>query len=273
MSQDHLELFFSSIRAHGRWSNNPSAQNFKNAYKKLLLRHEVKDNAGNVTRQDDTSILFVTKNKVSSSDANNEIDIADIAFRRKYGLIEDNLNEPDPEITLPKLELFLGNIITYIGGYCVKMVKKIIKCHECLSALMETDFTEDNDYDLISRKNRGGLIIPFRGVIEVCKKTENLIKRGFSENNGGFPNPVIYVHCAKTSVIDALGRKNIFPSLQQHHFDTTLDVEDHVLRLIKEICGSYLKIRLHHEAAKKNEQLHKSLIRKKLSRLVIFSNQ
>jgi hypothetical protein len=131
MSQDHLELFFSSIRAHGRWSNNPSAQNFKYAYKKLLLRHEVKDNAGNVTRQDDTSILFVTKNKVSSFDANNEIDIADIAFRRKYGLIEDNLNEPDPEITLPKLELFLGNIITYIGGYCVKMVKKIIKCHEC----------------------------------------------------------------------------------------------------------------------------------------------
>jgi hypothetical protein len=40
--------------------------------------------------------------------------------------------------------------------------------------------------------------------------------------------------------------------LQQHHFDTTLDVEDHVLRLIKEICGSHLKIRLHHEAAKKN---------------------
>jgi hypothetical protein len=61
--------------------------------------------------------------------------------------------------------------------------------------------------------------------------------------------------------------------LQQHHFDTTLDVEDHVLRLIKEICGSHLKIRLHHEAAKKNEQLHKSLIRKKLSRRVIFSNQ
>jgi hypothetical protein len=38
--------------------------------------------------------------------------------------------------------------------------------------------------------------------------------------------------------IKPLGKRNLFPSLQQHHFDTTLDVEDHVLRLIKEICGA-----------------------------------
>jgi hypothetical protein len=50
MSQDHLKLFFSSIRACGRLNNNPSAQNFKHAYKKLLLS-EVKDNADNVTSQ------------------------------------------------------------------------------------------------------------------------------------------------------------------------------------------------------------------------------
>jgi hypothetical protein len=87
-----------------------------------------------VTRQDDTSILFVTKNKVSSSDANNEIDIADIAFRRKYGLFEDNLNEPDPEITLPKLELFLIIIIINIFPTGSTQLQEIMCCTTRLQA-------------------------------------------------------------------------------------------------------------------------------------------
>ena len=41
LSQDHLELFFSAVRAAGGF-NNPTAQQFMAAYKRLLFRSTIK---------------------------------------------------------------------------------------------------------------------------------------------------------------------------------------------------------------------------------------
>jgi hypothetical protein len=41
MSQDHLELFFGAVRAAGGWNNNPTAMQFRSAYKQLLMRHNI----------------------------------------------------------------------------------------------------------------------------------------------------------------------------------------------------------------------------------------
>lgn len=38
ISQDHLELFFRSIRAQGGYNNNPTARQIQSAYKKLVIR-------------------------------------------------------------------------------------------------------------------------------------------------------------------------------------------------------------------------------------------
>ena len=40
MSQDHLELLFGAIRAHGGTSNNPNIKQFQTIYKRLLMRNE-----------------------------------------------------------------------------------------------------------------------------------------------------------------------------------------------------------------------------------------
>eukprot|EP00064_Thunnus_orientalis_P015343 superscaffoldBa00002830_g15395 len=40
LSQNHLELFFSAIRAHGGYNNNPNVRQFQGAYKRLLVRHQ-----------------------------------------------------------------------------------------------------------------------------------------------------------------------------------------------------------------------------------------
>uniref|UniRef100_A0A1S4KWE5 Transposable element P transposase-like RNase H C-terminal domain-containing protein n=2 Tax=Ixodes scapularis TaxID=6945 RepID=A0A1S4KWE5_IXOSC len=48
ISQDHLEIFFGSIRGKGGYNNNPTAWQFKAAYKRLLIQTEVKSSeAGN----------------------------------------------------------------------------------------------------------------------------------------------------------------------------------------------------------------------------------
>ncbi|KAG0426164.1 hypothetical protein HPB47_026710 [Ixodes persulcatus] len=50
LSQDHLELFFSCVRQRGGWNNNPSAAQFRYAYRSLLVNADVQAPAtANVT--------------------------------------------------------------------------------------------------------------------------------------------------------------------------------------------------------------------------------
>ena len=58
-SQDHLELFFGAIRSSGGFKNNPTAEKFTAAYKRLLLRSSIKGRNGNCTKQDETDILLL----------------------------------------------------------------------------------------------------------------------------------------------------------------------------------------------------------------------
>ncbi|EFN68497.1 hypothetical protein EAG_00073, partial [Camponotus floridanus] len=43
MSQDHLELFFGSIRSCGGYNNNPTCRQFISAYKKILIHAEIRE--------------------------------------------------------------------------------------------------------------------------------------------------------------------------------------------------------------------------------------
>jgi len=63
--QDHLELFFGSLRSALGANNNPSCQQFKSIYKKLLVKLEIQDVRGNCQRQDSTSLLVVSSSQRS----------------------------------------------------------------------------------------------------------------------------------------------------------------------------------------------------------------
>ncbi|KAL4127076.1 hypothetical protein QTP88_011274 [Uroleucon formosanum] len=43
LSQDHIELFFGTIRSHGGHNDNPTARQFRSAYHKLLINAKIKD--------------------------------------------------------------------------------------------------------------------------------------------------------------------------------------------------------------------------------------
>ena len=60
LSQDHLELFFSAIRARGGYNNNPNVRQFRGAFKRLLVRHQVQRGTGNCLLRDNTTILDST---------------------------------------------------------------------------------------------------------------------------------------------------------------------------------------------------------------------
>jgi len=70
LSQDHLEVFFSALRSRGGFNNNPNAIQFKSAYKRLFVKHQISGSEyGNCSTINTASLLFVSLNKKKGADA------------------------------------------------------------------------------------------------------------------------------------------------------------------------------------------------------------
>lgn len=66
LSQDYLETFFSAIRSRGGFNNNPNAFQLKSAYKRLLIRHELKEFENSNCAFDNIDILYVSSLNVKN---------------------------------------------------------------------------------------------------------------------------------------------------------------------------------------------------------------
>ena len=90
MSQDHLELFFSAVRASGGWNNNPTSRQFTNGLQ--AAAHETQTSKEDV----EIAVLKMTQRFLNSVQDQCEINslptgISDVALARRYDLA---LREP-----------------------------------------------------------------------------------------------------------------------------------------------------------------------------------
>ena len=151
LSQDHLDLFFSSVRARGGFNNNPTASTFKGSYKRLLMQHSIKT-TGNCIMQDTTNILSMMPDKQS---------VTTVHIVRKYYLLERQPIQMDHDYAdtpVSVASLYKSAVIPYIAGYVVRMVTRRIACAVSLSSLNAA--TGETIHPLISRKDRAGLVKP-----------------------------------------------------------------------------------------------------------------
>ncbi|KYN15927.1 THAP domain-containing protein 9 [Trachymyrmex cornetzi] len=63
LNQDHLETYFSAIRSRGGFNDNPNAQQFEAAYKRLMIRHEISASEKSNCLINDIHILHVSSTK------------------------------------------------------------------------------------------------------------------------------------------------------------------------------------------------------------------
>lgn len=150
VSQDHLELFFSAIRSKGGYNNNPNAIQFKAAYKRLLIRAEIREHGvGNCIPLEQISIL----NCPSTNDPIKNINMLtdrNILIEEDSSLYEeyiDNLEIKQNEYT--------EQVLLYIAGFIARKLTKSLKCIECVGLLHGSR----NEYknSIIEKKNKGGL--------------------------------------------------------------------------------------------------------------------
>ena len=272
MSQDHLELFFSAVRASGGWNNNPTSRQFTTAYKQLLMRHNIEGGRGNCSPQDDTEILSIVQDQC---EINCEpTGISEVALAKRYDLA---LREPvtvDHDYcnvsNVIELSDFKEAAISYIAGYVVKMVEKKIHCIQCIAALTTTKEAIPDLF--VTWKTNGGLKLPSPGLLKVCQETEKCVMRMLNTNEGGLPHSAGLSSAIATTVLPVCVESGVFSTLDQHMFDSTA-VDNHIFSLIKCCCQSYVTIRMHHLAKSTNAKMHDKIIRKQFSKLVLFKHQ
>lgn len=258
LSQDHLECFFSAIRAKGGFNNNPTAYQFKSAYKRLVVHGEIKSiESGNCIPLEEIKILTHTEvryeakiNKYASQN------IRDIDNQEPENIDDDH----DYIIADPsKLTMFTEEIIPYIGGFVVKKIKKTLKCEDCLLALVSIKYS-----GLIFNKDKGGLNYPSHDVIKVCTLAEKILRKHLHKGISFFAEKNIMPRFILTTL---KGCQYVFMT---DHFDRQPLVGNHRILLIKAIAARYLELRIYH-ATKSFEPKEK--IRNVHNKLVLFSGQ
>lgn len=131
-------MVFSAIRSALGYKNNPTAKKFSAAYKRLLIRHEIKGVGGNCMPLDSTSILCVTRDVITDKSLLHN-DVLDVSVARRYDLVLKQENDEVSRLLLQQkhakkcedlssLSEFKMFVITYVAGYVVKMVRRIWPC-------------------------------------------------------------------------------------------------------------------------------------------------
>jgi hypothetical protein len=126
LSQDHLKVFFSAIRAakRGHNNNNPSAIQFQSAGRQMFVRHEI-NASGNCTNFADVHILHIASH-IKSKVCDRPMELND-----DFQIIGDH----DYLATRYEFNLFAINIVEYISGFVVRKMFKVVHCQLCRSVL------------------------------------------------------------------------------------------------------------------------------------------
>lgn len=125
------------MRSHGGFNNNPTVKQFKFAFKKLIIRTEIKeDKTGNCMPLEEISILHIPSTTDSISIINATSNQNSSTNWLNIGTTYNDHNYLHLHL-LPFTTEYKNEIITYIAGYITRKLTKSLHCIECVNALIE----------------------------------------------------------------------------------------------------------------------------------------
>jgi hypothetical protein len=251
-SQDHLELFFSSVRRKGGLNDNPTPAQFVGIYKRLLLHGELTTSktGNNCDPQDSTHVL----NQISYNDHNT---IPSISNQ------EESLCDQYDICIGDELDEYMKDVSCYIAGYVERKIKRKTKCLFCLSTL-ENDL-KMGDVSLINAKLYGNLTYPSKDTQEICQLAENVFQR-FDQTKS------MNVKNIRTILINTT--KNLFVRSYydvEHLGEEEEEADLHKTLLVENVLTQYFNIRLFHYGKKITESYRKRSKRNVFRNLTQFN--
>ena len=192
LCQDFLEIFFNSIRIRNGWSLNPTADQFRTAYRQLLVhagKSILASAMANCNAQDETSVLMISWNSFCSTDTYNKYETeVSIEF-----VLEPTEQEQDKFDSIMNAHgckvdncVFCMGSLCYIAGYLPFSLLKVIKCAECIAAMRNSPEDPCPKKSLILLKNYieeedsenlKGLFVPSGSLCKVIFLAEKIFRK------------------------------------------------------------------------------------------------
>lgn len=261
LNQDHVELFFSSLRSRLGYNNNPTVRQLQASYKQLLIHCQIREGGiGNCLPleiieilncppvQPRTPLESINSSTERSIMLDNIQDESDGFNEQAFLLDHDYLLSPS------SLSIYCRKVVEYVAGFIVFRLQKALQCLDCLAAI------EGNvdPSSLIAYKTLGYLKNPAKSVVTICETVEAELRKVMLESA---PSSIVLNKRTFQSIIAAVQRKlvgrNLFESIKCAHY----------CLLIKLIIEKYLHVRFHYISKLHSE---KDSVRNMLTRTILF---
>ena len=262
LSQDHLEVFFSCVRARFGFNNNPTTREFSATYAKLILHTGLKSFSinTNVIVQEDIAIPAGT---LQSATAN---------------VIEtENLNQDDLEwiyqlkdqISSTKYVVNI-TILTYIAGYIQKVILgNNNTCGGCKEAIQHQ---ETVSCTLINVKDIGSkLVKPCKDILTIVKIAEKIVVAKTKDRQFLCEQNLLSKLSLLILTVISEEYSDLFSSVATHDRNTAIGSHRYVL--MKRVCVIFCSLRLKHFAKIHDINNNAVKVRKHLNKIILFNHQ
>lgn len=228
-SQDNLEIFFGRIRSMNGFNSNPSCQQFKAAFRKLLANTNVLySTMGNCKLRNELSVCNPYSN------------ISTISSRRAVEFPNSKTEEKEEAtdfllVELQKIDEFerrskLTDLSEYSIAYCANIIeKKVLNSEKFTCELCQNVFNENRKIQrpFISSKFRNE---PCQSTYDICKSVDHFMKLDLIKGN-------FKIDTIRYAVLKNLSHETIFnlSSFSSHM--------DHKLFMIKYIMNEYIRMK------------------------------
>jgi len=261
LSQDHVEMFFSTIRRRGGWNNNPTALQFAIAYRSILSRvGAVPSDNGNVHISvcNDVPDAIPSVSQDWSASGDSQCDDADTVESIEVD-----------EMTLPLLSEFVENVCVYIAGFVIRRVVPKVQCTDCRKLLSDPPVM--NSCQLLILKDNGGLITPSQGVVKIVEQAEKYIRHLVPADSSAYAISRLGLQLEST-VLENVDPVAIFGH-SVHGFETADGIDNHLFLLTRLVVRAYTKLRKYHMLRSWNIKQQGKVVRQTLTKAVLFRNQ
>jgi DNA transposase THAP9 len=251
LNQDHIELFFATIRSRLGRNNNPTVRQFMAAYIRSLVRCEIRENGiGNCLPLEQITILDCSENIINMTTTKRNFieeeqnDSENIFLDSKF--LDENQYLFDFDETV--LGEYALNVVQYIAGYIIFQLSKTIKCIACIELMKGND---SGNPSLLNLKNKGKLTVPCAELVKICSIAELEIKCAFDGNNcrtdARKKQKII------SNVMKTLIGSNSLNKFRNHIIEHDI-FQNHFSLFIKCIIEKYLSLRIYYITKRRNEK-------------------
>lgn len=254
-SQDLLESFFSCVRGMNGFNDNPNAQQFEAAYRKLLVHNDVMSSEKANCIDSGTKILTVSsqRKKMPSSSTTEEID------PRLFEDWED----------IFRFDNYIDDTHSHSVAYMASMIEtkiiqgkrptRLVKCQRCIDAFVENELIEDSFIRFKAR--RTNITQPCKSSFEICKIIETFLK---PHEDKSFSYNAAVIHVLRNLDFDVLYPSSNF----ENHSEA-----GHKYELVKKIVETFMNMRSVHVAKCITLKTHDTPIRQDLKKKIHFGGQ